>query len=539
MTQQVKERSELGERTKIAQGGQGVVYHAPKVRTRFAASLVYKEYKDQVRAVIDFEALAAVPAFLESLPYAEGEQLISIAAWPCEMVEDAGEPTGFVMPAIPDQFYISLTTLKGTSRNPAEFQHLLNSKSVLLARGISIDDVQRLTLVREVASGLAFLHRHGVCVGDISPKNLLFSLTTDTAIYFIDCDAMRINGVSALTQVETPGWEVPHSEELATVYSDTYKLGLLALRLLSGNQDTRNVNDLPENTPTMVRRIITDALRGEPDKRPLPEAWTYQLGHAIEEAQHRQASQPADAPPKRAPTTPSRATHATAASAPPKPPPPAPSSSDAEDDTSSRNEFAIAALVAIVIVVVVLIAIVITAISADSNSRSVNSSSPSTNDVSSNFLPENSATPSAADTPSAETTTTPLAVISPAPTNRPFNQPSWDGPWLRNYWEDEQDCKSGVGGLDYWVVQPGDESGMYALKKGCFPNNWAYKITSLCQSLNLPAGQCAVWDRDGIMSVYGKHGDLLVVAITRACLQRAGLPDFHEGPIHQDCVVGS
>ena len=113
------------------------------------------------------------------------------------------------MPAIPEQFFIALTTAKGVSPSTAEFQHLLNHPSVLAARGITIDDAQRYTLLREAASGLAFLHKHGVCVGDISPKNLLFSLTPQEGVYLIDCDAMRINGVSALPQVETPGWEVP------------------------------------------------------------------------------------------------------------------------------------------------------------------------------------------------------------------------------------------------------------------------------------------------------------------------------------------
>ena len=102
------------------------------------------------------------------------------------------------MPAIADEFFIPLKTVKGVSNTAAEFQHLFNHPSVLAARGIDIDDAQRYSLLREVASGLAFLHKHGVCVGDISPKNMLFSLTPHPAVYFIDCDAMRINGVSAL-----------------------------------------------------------------------------------------------------------------------------------------------------------------------------------------------------------------------------------------------------------------------------------------------------------------------------------------------------
>ncbi len=287
MTAQVIERDRLGSLTKVGQGGQGVVYRAPKVQTKFATSMVYKEYKAQTLAEIDFTALAAMPALAEdSLTYAEGERLISIAAWPCALVEDGGRTTGFVMPAIPDEFFTTLITAKGASSSTAEFQHLLNHESVLAARGIDIDEVQRYSLLREVASGLAFLHKHGVCVGDISPKNLLFSLTPHPAIFFIDCDAMRINGVSALSQMETPGWDVPSGQELATIYSDTYKLGLLAIRLLVGDQDTKNPQHLPPTTPSLLRQIITDTVNNEPERRPLPEAWTYVLGHAIEEAQH-------------------------------------------------------------------------------------------------------------------------------------------------------------------------------------------------------------------------------------------------------------
>jgi len=170
MTRQVIEREKLGALSKIGQGGQGVVYCAPRVKTKFADSMVYKEYKASTRAEINFTALAAMPALVEdSLSYTEAERLISIAAWPCALVEEHGTPTGFVMPAIPDGFFIELATAKGVSSSTAEFQHLLNHSSVLAARGIDIDEAQRYSLLREVASGLAFMHKHGVCVGDISP----------------------------------------------------------------------------------------------------------------------------------------------------------------------------------------------------------------------------------------------------------------------------------------------------------------------------------------------------------------------------------
>ena len=107
MAAQLIQRGQLGELTKIGQGGQGVVYRAPKVKTKFAASMVFKEYKPHTRAEIDFNALAAMPALVEdSLSYAQAERLIAMAAWPCALVEDDAAPTGFVMPAIPEELFV-------------------------------------------------------------------------------------------------------------------------------------------------------------------------------------------------------------------------------------------------------------------------------------------------------------------------------------------------------------------------------------------------------------------------------------------------
>jgi hypothetical protein len=159
--------------------------------------------------------------------------------------------------------------------------------------------------------------------------------------------------------------------------------------------------------------------------------------------------------------------------------------------------------------------------------------------------------PNPMEEPQAPTTPTTYANAMPPQTPTPTDsqpsetspridtaEPYWDGPWLRNYWEDRQDCTSA--GLNYWVVQPGDDTGMYSLKKACLPPTWMNAVNTHCQSLALPrGGRCAVWDQDAIMSSFGKHGDLLIVVLTQACLDRAGLTDFHEGPLHQDCVARS
>jgi serine/threonine protein kinase len=416
LTRQVIQRERLGVLSKIGQGGQGVVYRAPNVKTKFAASMVYKEYKPQTLAYIDFTALAAMPALVEdSLSYAEGERLISVAAWPCALVEENGSPTGFVMPAIPEEFFIPLTTVKGVSTTTAEFQHLLNHSTVLAARGIAINDAQRYTLLREVASGLAFLHKRAVCVGDISPKNLLFSLTPYEAVYFIDCDAMRINTVSALPQMETPGWQAPSGEELATIYSDTYKLGLLALRLLAGDFDTTNAQHIPSTTPDLLRQVITDTLTKAPQQRPLPEAWTYVLGHAIELAQHHEKTAAA-APVSVAPDAPSipvvhsrpsapitRSTPPTRLPAPPASRPPggvpAPSKPASSAKIWAGVTLAIVVIAAIVVITVALV--------------NHNSPAPSATPTGSSDTGASTYSSDSSPTPTTSSWTTPTASVTP------------------------------------------------------------------------------------------------------------------------------
>ncbi len=263
--------------------------------------MVYKEYKPGISTSLSVNALRAMPEFLESLPYRDGAKLISLTAWPCALVEDAGQVSGFIMPAIPDEFFTDFwTSNKPTpSTVMAEFQHLLNEPSVLSARfgGAIISERQKYELLRQAALALLFFHEHGICVGDISPKNLLFSLDPAPAVYFVDCDAMRVNGVSLSGQMETPGWGVPTGEELATIYTDTYKLGLLAVRLILGSQDAKNPKDLPLTVPAELRQVIASTLAPHPRQRPSLELWERALDAAI-------AATPQQAPPPPPPPAP-------------------------------------------------------------------------------------------------------------------------------------------------------------------------------------------------------------------------------------------
>lgn len=276
------QRDQLGDLTRISAGGQGTVYEAPNVRTSVAQAMVYKAYKPAVIAQLDEDVLADMPAFLSRLHAAHAKELIGMAAWNCAVVEDQGKIVGFVMPRIPSEFFWTMTTARGSKSRLAEFQHLLNHPTVLHQRGHVVTAEQRYALLRSVSYNLGFLHDIGVTVGDLSPKNLLFSLQpSGVRTYFIDTDAMVVHGNTALPQLETPTWEVPRGEELGTVASDSYKLGLLALRLLVGEQDVRDPSRLPNHVPPLVRQVITDAITAPSHRRPPPAAWDRVLAQAI------------------------------------------------------------------------------------------------------------------------------------------------------------------------------------------------------------------------------------------------------------------
>lgn len=500
------ERSQIGKLSKISQGGQGVVFHAPSVTSRYAASMVYKEYKPDVLVDSDGDALSEMPSFLESLSYVDGARLISLSAWPCVVVENQGATVGFVMPAVPDEFFTHLVTVRGSSKVIAEFQHLLNPEHVLAQRGIDLTDEQRYVLLQEVVSALTFLHHIQVCVGDVSPKNLLFSLSPVLAVYFIDCDAMRVDERSVHPQLETPGWEVPTKrEELGTPQSDIFKLGLLALRLLVGDQDTRDPRHLPESTPALLRQAIAETLSRPAGKRPPLSAWTYTLTRAIEDVRNR-------APMPQATSTPTKAhsiaastqppnTAATAGPTLPKQPPstyPAWTPPSPPGQPSPAKWIAIAAAV--------LVGIFVLSQVVEAGNRFVRSASSRS-----------------------------LSTVTGAATTTPTW--TWKGAWLYNYSEGFGDCDPGVV-HEYWVVQPSDQEGMYSLKWGCFPSAIAEMLDTRCRSYSarLDSDKCAVYDREGIMSQFERQGDLQVVALKGDCLVEADPAEHKQDSIYQYCV---
>lgn len=268
----------LGKR--LGQGGQGTVYEVLNrtftVGPGPAWEVVFKEYDAGLLPALDAAALNAMVDLLFGLSATEGVWLCDRAAWPATVVERQGRVCGFLMRAVPDSFRFDLRSLAGTassSRRLANVEYLLNSDAYAAGIGLTISDSDRVALLADLSSTLSRLHRLGIVVGDLSPKNLLFRTTPEVRCFLIDCDAMRLNGATVLPQAETPDWQLPSGEEKATRSGDIYKLGLLAARLFERDQTTTDPASLTAVSPTLGT-LAQASLSGEPGKRPSPSQWT-------------------------------------------------------------------------------------------------------------------------------------------------------------------------------------------------------------------------------------------------------------------------
>jgi serine/threonine protein kinase len=278
------EYSTLSLGRRLGQGGQGTVYEVSNKKINEAADdggwdVAYKEYATTLRPDLDTAALASQVGLLGELSAAEGRWLCDRTAWPAVVVERGGSASGFLMRSVPDQYQFILQSLAGTStgtKRLANLEYLLNDDTYVAGIGLTISERDRLLLLADLAATLTRLHRIGITVGDLSPKNLLFTTAPQPKCFLIDCDAMRLRGDTVLPQAETPDWQIPAGEEKATRASDVYKLALLAIRLFARDQTATDPTALTPTSPALAD-LARAGLNPDPARRPAPAVWAEQL----------------------------------------------------------------------------------------------------------------------------------------------------------------------------------------------------------------------------------------------------------------------
>jgi hypothetical protein len=221
----------------LAEGGEGRVFTLP-----LQPHLVLKSYRRPApRRFLD--DLVAWPESGARTDLAA--RVSAAAAWPASVVIDAdGGATGLLMPRAPRRFALrhrdGTTRLASLSYLTADPAHREMAYGLTLPPGAS---PERLGLVYALARLLESFELGGPIVGhgDLSTKNVLWSLQRGPEIFVIDCDnCERFDsdghplGELGRRRAMTPNWDDPavHGGGNPTVASDRYSLALIFLRVV-------------------------------------------------------------------------------------------------------------------------------------------------------------------------------------------------------------------------------------------------------------------------------------------------------------------
>jgi hypothetical protein len=264
----------------LGSGGQGTVTAVGDYLINGQWPAVLKTYSSEVAGSLDTAALDAIVEFPGQLDPADSTWLHEATAWPAAIAGNSGTACGFLMRTVPPAYHFDFRTQsRGIQRKLADVAFLLNPDAYVGSSGLSVSDRDRLALLSTLAATLCRLHSLGVAVGDLSPKNLLFTINPVPGCFIIDCDAAYVRDRTVLPQVETPDWEVPPGELTATPAADAYKFSLLAARLFARDQSSRDPSALAGLTP-QLGHLAYASLYGNPASRPTLQEWIPALGAA-------------------------------------------------------------------------------------------------------------------------------------------------------------------------------------------------------------------------------------------------------------------
>lgn len=268
-----------GQLQELGRGGEGVVYSAATLGNR-----VYKEFLAAAYTTPDHAALDRLIGLQSQWTPEERVWFSQRTVWPETMVLEQGRLKGFVMPTIEKRYF----RRHGIRKNPktvlCEWNYLslrtkFQSNPNIVSEVPRVSPTDALALVHDLSKTMKLLHKHGVIIGDISGKNLLWTDSPSLQVMIIDCDSFRIAGSGGVASPkQSPDWDDPYLNGKPTSQeSDVYKLALAAYRSVwaVGTDRPKPPNFIlapkPNGVPDELASLITRSLAET--GRPTTEEW--------------------------------------------------------------------------------------------------------------------------------------------------------------------------------------------------------------------------------------------------------------------------
>lgn len=226
----------------LAEGGEGRVYELLD-----QPGALYKAYRRHP-PVAPLDALIAWRAELAGVRPDLAQRVAAASSWPTAVVTEPGAApgtaAGLLLPRAPRRF--SLRHRDGQSRLATLSYLTTDPGQRAAAYGLSLPpplSVERIGIVYALARLLEAFQAADPAIGhgDLSTKNVLWSLERGPEVYVLDCDSCERYGADAAPldaghrrRAMTPNWDDPAIPSGAnpTLDSDRYSLGLIFLRVV-------------------------------------------------------------------------------------------------------------------------------------------------------------------------------------------------------------------------------------------------------------------------------------------------------------------
>ena len=147
----------------------------------------------------------------------------------------------------------------------AELMHRGSLRDVLDSKGSNIPWKLRLKFAKEIAKGVAYLHKRKVIHRDLKPHNLLVNQKWECKCSDFGISTIKESMTRTMTCIGTPIYMAPEvlSKDKYSEKADVYSFGIVLVELYTGDQPYSKGKYSGLNQAQLMFQIITNGARPE------------------------------------------------------------------------------------------------------------------------------------------------------------------------------------------------------------------------------------------------------------------------------------
>lgn len=239
--------TDRGDAAHFQAGGQTV--GLSRVVAPGGATYLVKRYSEETVAELRIARLLDMIRWRRNLSAEDRAELDRRCAWPLAAVGTRRRVEGILMLEAPAEMFEQRTTSSGRiTQAPRHLDALIRSPRAAGRTGERFglkkayyEPPYKLAVLGELLDTVNWLHDHGYAVGDLQPRNAVFTLEPRPQVFLLDCDScVPLGGEGALPQVDPELYKLPEGQRHALFdqRSDYYKFALSVVRCVQESAQT-------------------------------------------------------------------------------------------------------------------------------------------------------------------------------------------------------------------------------------------------------------------------------------------------------------